>query len=159
MPQLAALCKEHGMPTAGLTDTNNMFGALELSLALRSSGVQPVVGCQIAIGRPDGEGRNGIAQQPDQLVLLVQNETGYTNLLSLASKAHLATESNEHPHMDMADLKAASDGLIALTAGPAGTIGRLLSAGQNDAAEAALVDLAETFPGRLYVEVMRHKPR
>jgi len=156
VPQLAALCKEHGMPAVGLTDTNNMFGALELSLALRSSGVQPVVGCQIAIGRTDGDGRNGIAQQPDQLVLLVQNEAGYANLLSLASKAHLATESNEHPHVDMADLKAANDGLIALTAGPAGTVGRLLSDGQNDAAEAALVDLAETFPGRLYVEVMRH---
>ena len=56
----------------------------------------------------------------------------------------------------MSLLNGHSDGLIALTAGPGGRVGRLLAEGQNDAAEAALRQLAALFPGRLYIELMRH---
>src|SRR4029453_3369564 len=49
-----------------------------------------------------------------------------------------------------------TDGLIPLTGGPAGQVGRLLGEGQDEFAGAALARLAELFPGRLYVELMRH---
>ena len=152
---LAKLCAKAGMPAVGVTDTNNLFGALEFSLAAQGAGVQPIVGCQISVGRTEARG-SGVAVAPDPLVLLVQNETGYENLLALTSRAFLGTEPHEEPHVTLEDLAARSAGLIALTGGPAGGVGRFLVDGQTAAAEAMLQTLAGIFPGRLYVEVMRH---
>src|SRR5262249_51440530 len=59
-------------------------------------------------------------------------------------------------HVTLQALAALSQGLIALTAGPAGSVGRLLGEGQDEAADKMLRWLAAIFPGRLYVEVMRH---
>ncbi|MGI9388262.1 MAG: DNA polymerase III subunit alpha, partial [Methyloligellaceae bacterium] len=154
--ELAGLCVEHRMPAVGVADTNNMFGALEYSLEVGGAGVQPIIGCQIALRRPDERSGAGIAQAADQLVLLVQDEQGYENLLSLVSDAHLGTESHEAPQITLGDLRDRHSGLIALTGGPAGSVGRLLGEGQGPAAEAVLMELAKIFPGRLYVEVMRH---
>jgi DNA polymerase-3 subunit alpha len=154
--ELAKLCGRQGMPAVGVADTNNLFGALEFSLAAREAGVQPIVGCQIAVAAGEGRGGGGAAVAPDQLVLLVQNEAGYLNLLALTSKAFLGTEPHEQPHVAIDDLRAHAEGLIALTGGPLGGVGRLLVDGQGAAAEALLQTLAEIFPGRLYIEVMRH---
>jgi len=151
---LAKLCGRHHMPAVGVTDTNNMFGSLEFSLAARGAGVQPIAGCQLSVGPK--ETRSGTAVAPDQLVLLVQNEAGYQNLLALTSRAFLETEPHEQPHVTMDDLRAHGEGLIALTGGPHGAVGRLLGEGQGAAAEAMLRELAGIFPGRLYVEIMRH---
>ena len=90
------------------------------------------------------------------IVLLVQNETGYRNLLKLVSKAFLETGGGEQPQIDIAVLEGHSDGLLALTGGPGGPVGRLLAEGQKPAAEAMLLKLASLFRGRLYVELMRH---
>ena len=154
--QLADLCARNDMPAVGIADTNNMFGALEVSLALAPGGVQPIIGCQLAVGRGDAGEGPGASKAPDQLVLLVMNETGYGNLLSLASQAHLATHSHEAPHVSHGDLEKRHEGLIALTAGPSGAVGRLLSEDQGRLAETELRRLAGIFPGRLYVELMRH---
>jgi DNA polymerase-3 subunit alpha len=154
--ELAELCARYGMPAVGVTDTNNMFGALEFSLAARGAGVQPIAGCQLSVGAEAARSPNAAAVAPDQLVLLVQNETGYQNLLALTSRAFLETEPHEQSHVTLDDLRRNSDGLIALTGGPHGAVGRLLGEGQTSAAEAMLKALADIFPGRLYVEVMRH---
>ncbi len=153
--ELAALCRDEGMPAVAITDTGNLFGALEFSLACAEVGVQPVIGCQIAMRRTDG-GRNGHAPPPDSLVLLAQNEAGYHNLLRLVSRAFLETEGVEEPQVDLEALEAHAEGLIALTAGPDGAVGRLLAEGQEPAAEDVLQALMRVFPGRLYVEIMRH---
>ncbi|MCG8548054.1 MAG: DNA polymerase III subunit alpha, partial [Alphaproteobacteria bacterium] len=154
--QLAHLCTEHRMPAVGVADTNNLFGALEFALEMRDAGVQPIVGCQIGLRRPDERSGVGAVQPTDQLVLLVQNEQGYENLLALVSRAHLATESHEPPHVTIEDLRERHGGLIALTGGPAGSVGKLLADGQDQAAESVLTQLVAVFPDRLYVEVMRH---
>ena len=154
--QLADLCTENRMPAVGVADTNNLFGALEFALEMRGAGVQPIVGCQIGMRRPDERSGVGAVQPTDQLVLLVQSEEGYENLLALVSRAHLATEAHEPPHITIDDLRERSDGLIALSGGPAGSVGKLLAEGQDQAAESVLTQLAAVFPDRLYVEVMRH---
>jgi DNA polymerase-3 subunit alpha len=155
--QLTALCKLHRMPALALTDTGNLFGALEFALAARDDGVQPIIGCELAIRRADQErGRLGKPALPDTLVLLVQDETGYRNLLALVSASYLDSDGAEAPQVDLDHVARAGDGLIVLTGGPAGPVGRLLNEGQNDAAAAMLARLAELFPGRLYVELMRH---
>ena len=55
IPDLAALCAKYDMPAVGVADTGNLFGALEFSLAARKAGIQPIVGCQIAVQREDRE--------------------------------------------------------------------------------------------------------
>jgi DNA polymerase-3 subunit alpha len=154
---LAKLCQKQKMPAVAITDTGNLFGALEFATAAVDAGIQPIVGCELPIRRVDEQkARNGMALAPDRLVLLVQNERGYQNLLKLVSKAYLGTEGAEDPQVELAALEGFSDGFIALTGGPSGALGRLLGEGQKPAAEAVLDRLAALFPGRLYVELMRH---
>ncbi len=93
---------------------------------------------------------------PDQLVLLVQSEVGYRNLLRLVSKSFLEGEPGLAPQLPMSVLAGMSEGLIAFTGGPSGGVGRLLSEGQDEAAGLYLGELQKLFPGRLYVELMRH---
>jgi DNA polymerase III subunit alpha len=144
------------MPAVAITDTGNLFGAMPFSIACAEAGVQPIVGCDLAIRRGEGGIRGGRAAAPDRIVLLAQSETGYRNLMKLSSKAYLETDSSETPQVSLAVLTDFAAGLICLTGGPAGPVGRLLVDSQNDAAEAMLLDLKAAFPGRLYIELMRH---
>lgn len=153
---LVKLAAKNGMPALAMTDTGNLFGALEFSLAGADAGVQPVIGCLLAIRRPDGTPKPGQVFDPDQLLMLVQDETGYENLLALVSRAFMETPSHETPQVSLDDLAGRTEGLIALTSGPVGQVGRLLNSGDGAGAEAALRHLGDLFPGRLYVELMRH---
>src|SRR5690348_1712326 len=129
IPDLAKLCAKHRMPAVAIADTRNLFGALEFSDKMASVGVQPIVGCQMALVR---EGGNGGARgaphnaEPDKLVLLTQNQEGWANLIALVSKAHLSAEAGATPTVALADVLERSAGLIALTAGPEGPVGRAL---------------------------------
>jgi len=158
--EVAPLCRAERMPAVAITDTGNLFGALEFATACAASGVQPIIGCEMALAETDGAGRIGAvagrAVDPDRIVLLVQNEAGYRNLLALSSRSYLAGEPGAEPAVCLADLAAASEGLICLTGGPGGPVGRRLADGQTEAAEAVLAALIAAFPGRLYIELMRH---
>ncbi len=168
---LTELCKTRKMPAVAITDTNNLFGALEFASAAAKAGVQPVIGCQLSISRdikrgtPGGlkgalngspNGGSGPEIESDPMVLLVQNETGYRNLLKLVGQAYLGDADANDPQVPLATLEEHADGLIALTGGPEGPVGRLLQDGQATAARSLLERLAGIFPGRLYVEIMRH---
>ncbi len=159
--ELVALAKKNAMPAVAMTDAGNLFGALEFAIAAADAGVQPIIGCELGMRRTDGEnGRLGAkigpALPPDHILLLVQSEQGYRNLLKLVSKSFLETPSGEAAQIDLAALEGRCDGLLVLCGGPAGPVGRLLSEGQKPAAEAMLTRLAALFPGRFYIEVMRH---
>jgi DNA polymerase-3 subunit alpha len=157
--ELAALCKAERMPAVAITDSGNLFGALEFATTCTAAGVQPIMGCEIGLerGNPDGGNRLGRpGAEPDRIVLLVQNETGYRNLLQLVSRSYLASEMPSEPAISRFHLADAAEGLICLTGGPKGPVGRLLSEGQAEAAETILTELAAAFPSRLYVELMRH---
>ncbi len=160
--KLAEICGRHRMPAVAITDTNNLFGALEFSTAMAGAGVQPIIGCQLTVATRDAvAARNGPRNgrrppEPEPLVVLAQDEAGYGNLLALSSKAYLETAAGETPRVALDDLAARNTGLICLTGGPDGPIGRLMQDGQNSAAEALLQRLSAIFPGRLYVELQRH---
>ncbi|NMM44066.1 DNA polymerase III subunit alpha [Rhodospirillaceae bacterium KN72] len=155
---LVKTCAGQHMPACAITDTNNLFGALEFAQSASGAGVQPVTGVQISLRREerDGPQAHGPKPAPDKMVLLVQNEAGYLNLMKLVSRAFLNTEAGETPQIGMADLAECHDGLIALTGGIDGPVGRLLVDGQNAAAEACLKHLKDIFSNRLYVEIQRH---
>ena len=157
--QLAGLCKAERMPAVAITDSSNLFGALEFAITCSAAGVQPIIGCEIAVerGNPEGGSRLGRAlSEPDRIVLLVQNEAGYRNLLWLVSQSYLAGESSSEPSISLADLAGTCDGLLCLAGGSRGPVGRLLAEGQAEAAAGVLSELAAAFPNRLYVELTRH---
>jgi DNA polymerase-3 subunit alpha len=155
---LAGLCRAAHMPAVAITDGGNLFGALEFATACADSGIQPIIGCEVALARADGEGgRPGRGPAPlDRLVLLVQSETGYRNLLALVSRSYLDGDGTAEPSLALADLASASEGLLCLAGGAKGPLGRLVSEGQGEAAEAMLGALKAAFSGRLYIELMRH---
>jgi len=158
--ELVKLCQKQAMPAVAVTDSGNLFGALELALAAAEAGVQPITGCQINLRRSEPRPASGPGAgkplPPDQMVLVVQNAAGYANLMALVSKAYLESEAGDAPQIGLETLDGRTDGLIALTGGPQGPVGRALAGGQDDAARAVLERLARLFPGRLYVELMRH---
>ena len=90
------------------------------------------------------------------IVLLVQNEAGYRNLMRLASCTWLEPAAGDLPHVSFARLAEHAEGLIALTGGPEGAIDTALRRERADAAAARLARLAALFAERLYVELQRH---
>ncbi|OEJ68017.1 DNA polymerase III subunit alpha [Magnetovibrio blakemorei] len=157
---LNGLCNKHKMPAVAVTDTNNLFGALEFSLGAVDGGVQPIIGVQIAVSREGGDnpsmGRTVTQQRPDTVVLLVQNDVGYRNILKLLSTAYMDSDDVEDPQVTIDHLQTYSDGLILLTGGVHGPVGRMLVDGQVDHAEACLERLLKAYPGRVYIELQRH---
>ena len=162
IPELVRLCRDHNMPAVAVTDTANLFGALEFALAAAKGGVQPIIGCQLAvIAEHDKTGDSVTANSPhanpaSELVVLVQSEAGYKNLLHLVSQSYATDDPMRRAQVSLDELSGHTEGLIALTGGVAGEIGRLLANGQRDAVEHTLQSLCELFPGRLYMELQRH---
>ena len=160
IPDLVAACREQGMPAVAITDSDNLFGAMEFSQACAKAGVQPIVGCRLSVttsptdDAPAGRASNGGAHRAP-LVLLVQNDTGYRNLLKLMSTAYLTEGDAHEPQVSIEALATRNEGLILLTGGLAGPLGQLLLQGQRAAAEHLLERLAAVFAGRLYVEISR----
>ncbi len=154
LKKLPDLCRKAAMPALALTDTNNMFAALEFSVAMSSAGIQPIIGCQVDVAyvesRPGERPRD-----PAAVVLLAQNERGYENLMKLNSCLYL-DKAGALPQVTLEELEARADGIICLTGGPNGPVGMLLQAGQRPAAEALMQRLALAFGNRLYVELQRH---
>jgi len=154
LKKLPGLCAAAGMPAVAVTDTNNMFAALEFSVGASGAGVQPIMGCQVSVAYlPAQPGER--PRDPAGVVLLAQNETGYENLMRLNSCLYL-DKAGQLPQVTLAELEEFSAGLICLSGGPDGPVGRLLRAGQRPAAEELMRRLAAIYPDRLYVELQRH---
>ena len=153
---LIKLCLHHDIPAVALTDKGNMFGALEFSMAAADVGLQPIMGCQIAVLRPEQATLKTMTRdQYDQIVLLVQNEQGYRNLSSLVTTSFVEKD-RTYPFVTAEELAKYTEGLIALSGGTEGEIGRLLLANQMDSAEQAAQKYAALFPDRFYIEITRH---
>src|ERR1700694_1306927 len=158
--RLAELAKADRQPALALTDTDNMFGALEFSDKMAGAGIQPIVGCALALDFADQETnpRAGTGPMPERprIVLLAAGESGYRSLMRLNSRAFLETPPNEQPHLKLAWLEGETDGLIALTGGPGGPLHAAIAAGQGSLASGRCETLMRLFGDRLYVELQRH---
>ncbi|PID35707.1 MAG: DNA polymerase III subunit alpha [Rhodobacterales bacterium] len=147
--KLPGLVAGMDMPAVAVTDTNNMFAALEFSVTASGAGVQPIIGCQVSLALEE----EGTDSAP--LVLLAQNEEGYEGLMRLSTCLYVKRQDGV-PRVMFEELAANAAGLICLTGGAEGPVGRLLQAGQRGKAEALMTRLSETFPNRLYIELQRH---
>jgi DNA polymerase-3 subunit alpha len=156
--KLVGLCTAQNMPAVAVTDTNNMFAALEFSVTAMGAGVQPIVGCQISIAHdPAQPGEK--PRLPAPIVLLAQNEQGYMNLMRLNTHLYIdgaIDSSTSLPQVTLDELAQHNEGLICLTGGPDGPLGRFHATGQHAKARALLERLAQIYPNRLYVELQRH---
>src|ERR1700690_4395375 len=154
--KLAELAKADRQPALALTDTDNMFGALEFSDKMAGYGIQPIIGCELAVdfGDQDPSARNALASAPSRIVLLASRERGYRSLMRLNSRAFLETPVHQAPHIKFEWLEGDAEDLIALTGGPDGPIS-LAIAGDHAGLAAARCDrLAALFGDRLYVELL-----
>src|SRR5580700_4808435 len=84
--KIPALAREAAMPAVAMTDTANLFGALEFSQACTAKGIQPIIGCQIGLARADNPRADTPRLPPDPLVLLARDATGLANLQRLSSR-------------------------------------------------------------------------
>ena len=155
--RLAELAKKDRQPALALTDTDNMFGALEFSEKIAGYGIQPIVGCALGIDFGDQENRNPAMDHTwPRIVLLAAGEDGYRSLMRLCSRAYLDTTQNERPHIKLDWLAGEAGGLIALSGGPNGPLDMAMVGGQNPLALARCEVLQGLFGDRLYIELQRH---
>src|SRR5918995_3280952 len=120
------------VPAIAITDTNNLFGALEFAQYAVKDGIQPLIGCQIdvAFGDENQEANRGYQkrQGPElfPLALIAANETGYGNLVRLVSRAYLENGPGDPVNASLDWVAELAEGLICLTGGPRGAIGMAL---------------------------------
>ncbi len=147
-------------PAIAITDTNNLFVALEFSEKARDEGLQPIIGCQLSIDMQDvieeRRGGNSLVKLPS-LVLLAADADGYERLVDLISRAYLDGEGSGHAvNIAKSWLEEASNaGLIALTGASGGPIDMAMKEGHAAQAKSRLLALKEIFGDRLYIELQR----
>lgn len=147
-------------PAIAITDTNNLFVALEFSEKAREEGLQPIIGCQLSIDMQDAvedrRGGNNLSKLPS-IVLLAADAEGYERLVDLISRAYLDGEGSGHAvNIAKSWLEDASNaGLIALTGASGGPVDVALREGHAAQAKSRLLALKDIFGDRLYIELQR----
>src|SRR6516225_5664482 len=158
--RLVERAKADRQPALALTDTDNLFGALEFSDKVAGAAMQPIIGCSLALDFADQEGAsrngNGLALKRPRIVLLAARESGYRSLLRLNSRAFLETLPGEQPHLKLAWLEGETEGLIALSGGPGGPLDAAFTTAQASLARHRCALLAQLFGDRFYIELQRH---
>ena len=133
----------HKIPAIGLTDRNNLFGALEFSEKLIEKGIQPIIGCNLSFYNQKMDG---------SIVCLAKNEEGYKNLIRLSSELFL---SNDDEKLKLSKLSDFNEGLILLSGGYGGLINNYLKFGLKKDALELTHKLKKIFQDRLYIEIQR----
>lgn len=148
IPALMQAAKQAGIPAIALTDQSNLFALVKFYKAALANGIKPIIGADIWLREPE-------QKTASALRLLCQNEAGYRNLTRLVSKSYQEGQYGGQPQVDLSWLESAHEGLIALSAGVHGNIGRALVAQRDQEAEEALQSWLKLFPGRFYIELQR----
>ncbi|AXY42879.1 DNA polymerase III subunit alpha [Halomonas sp. JS92-SW72] len=146
---LVKAAAEQGMPALAVTDEANLFGLVKFYKGAQGAGLKPIIGADLWLANPHDE------EHPYRLTLLAMNDTGYRNLTELISRGWM-----EGQRLGRAELKrewvlAQSEGLIALSGGRDGEVGRYLLSDHGDEARALLEEWNAAFPGRFYLELTR----
>ena len=140
---LVKSCKAMGMPAVGISDTDNLVGALSVTSECLEAGIQPVIGVDMRARFPDG----GVGV----VCLKARTSAGFRELMRAVGEARLAAGDGEVPVLSPEDLASIADGVILLTGGPKGPI----DTASDDDARARLVWLKEIFGDNVYLELQR----
>ncbi len=140
-----------GMPAVAITDQTNLFALVKFYKAALNAGVKPIIGSDFLL-------ENEVNfSQPFRFTLLVQNKTGYANLVRLISRAYLEGQKQGIAYVRKEWLRDAEvcDGLIALSGGRAGDVGQAVLNDGSEAADPLIREWSRLFPERFYIEVQR----
>ena len=149
------------MPAIGLTDTGNLFGALEFSEKAKGMGIQPIIGCQLLLSWPseskDPNAHLNTNKHDDftTIVLLAMDDDGYANLVKLVSRSFLETGSDQRAHISFELLSELNDGLICLSGGLEGPLDLAIVDNKANVAEQKALGLKDVFGDRFYIELQR----
>ncbi|MDR9439198.1 MAG: DNA polymerase III subunit alpha [Halomonas sp.] len=140
---------DQGLPALTLTDEANLFGLVKFYKGAQGAGLKPIIGSDLWLANPHDEGH------PYRLTLLAMDETGYRNLTELISRGWLHGQRQGQALLDKAWVLEQNAGLIALSGGREGEVGRHLLSDHHDEARALLESWNAAFPGRFYLELTR----
>ncbi len=140
---------EQGMPAVAVTDQSNLFSMVKFYRAAIARGVKPIIGVDMWLANDDEPMR------PHRLVLLCQTNEGYRNLTQLVSRTYTEGQQRGIPILESSWLEGQTDGLIALSGGRDGDVGRALLAGDQERAWHCLAHWRHLFPDRYYLELQR----
>jgi DNA polymerase III subunit alpha len=159
--KLAALARADSAPALALTDSNNLFGALEFSEGMAEAGIQPIIGLTLSLTfaaeretSPGAEHRGPLTD--GRIALLAKNASGYASLMRLSTNAYFTASETGEVVTTVTELASHAEGLIALTGGPEGVVDLPLADGNLELARTRLEALKVLFGDRLYVELQRH---
>ncbi len=155
--ELVEKAKEEGMDALALTDSGNMHGAIEFYKSATKAGIKPILGVDAYLApRSRFEKDANIDMKRSRIVLLAENNEGYTNLLALVTKSW--TEGFfERPRLDKELLRTHASGIIAILPSFSGDIVQLLRAGDMHGAAAAIAEYKTIFGAEnLFLEITRH---
>ena len=151
--RLMTRAAELKMPAVAITDHGNLFGAVKFYEAALKRGVKPILGCEVYVATTSRFDRLPDSDRPYHLILLCENESGYRNLLKLASSAFLEGFYYK-PRIDKGLLAKHAEGLIGLSGCLRGEVAVALSADKFDTARQAAYDLRDMFgKGNFYLEI------
>ena len=150
IPQLIARCAEDKMPAVAITDQNNLFGLVKFYRKAIAAGVKPIIGVDLRILNEDD------AEHPFTLLLLVQDNDGYRKLSELVSRSYVEGQVRGLPMARREWLTAEScAGLLAISGGREGDVGRALVSGKEEQASVLLDHWCDVFADRYYLELIR----
>ena len=148
------------MPALAIMDSQNLFGALEFSMACKKAGIQPILGCEMMIDFNLQDSKNisnvDFTENLCKTPLIATSEEGYRNLMFLVSESYLKRQNGIVPFVNFELLKQKSKGIIALSGGSEGLLGKLLLQGQDKQAHKILLEITEIFNNNFYIEITRH---
>ncbi len=149
IPSLIDALPEKGMNAVAVTDFCNLFAAIKVFKTAISAGIKPILGCDVLCHDPKAP------EQTFSMVLLCQNELGYRNLTRLVSKAYQEGQHLGQPRIHPGWIKEHADGIIALSGGRSGDIGKALLADDLTLANHLARSWQAVFPSRFYLEIQR----
>ncbi len=148
LPDIIKRSRGFAVPAVGITDHNNLFGALETSQALAKEGIQPIIGMRLML-------TYGEDATPRPLYLYARNAQGYQNLMALSSRAYLDTEPSHTPHVPLTLVQEHSEGLLAVTGDADSHLGHALQTRQSNQADIIAQTWHEIFGDNLYFSLCR----
>ncbi len=150
IPELMQRCADLQMPAVALTDQNNLFGLVKFYRKAVAMGIKPLIGVDLRVANDDDPGK------PFTLLLLVQNSDGYRKLSELVTRSYLEGQIRGEPQVQKEWLTVDScRGLLALSGGREGDVGRALLGGHEERANELLQDWRSVFGDRYYLELIR----
>jgi DNA polymerase-3 subunit alpha len=146
---------ELGMPALALTDHGVLYAAIAFYQKAQEAGIRPILGMEAYVARRTIQDREPDDRSLYHLTILAMDETGWRNLIRLATIAQLEGFYYK-PRIDKTLLERHAEGLIVLSGCPSAEIPRLLAQGRMEEAEAVAAWFAERFPGRFFLELQSH---